>query len=111
MLEGIVGLSPSIEEVISHARCALQRQGAHPAAHGVPPLGFRPAHTVGDLIVQHLGDLEQEADKKGGIQQVLADHFAKVHKGNRVRLYTAVRATSAYVLQEGSSLHSTGRVG
>jgi hypothetical protein len=50
------------------------------AAHGVLPLEFKPAHTVGDLLVQHLEALEQEAAEKGGIQQVLAGHFAKVYK-------------------------------
>jgi hypothetical protein len=50
------------------------------AASGVLPLEFKPAHSVGDLLVQHLDDLEQEAGKKGGVQQVLADHFAKVYK-------------------------------
>jgi hypothetical protein len=49
-------------------------------AYGVLPLEFKPAHSVGDLLVQHLDDLEQEAGKKGGVQQVLADHFAKVYK-------------------------------
>jgi hypothetical protein len=29
---------------------------------------------------QHLEALEQEAEEKGGVQQVLADHFAKVYK-------------------------------
>ena len=49
-------------------------------ACGVLPLEFKPAHTVGDLLVQHLDALEDEADAKGGIQQVLEDHFAKVYK-------------------------------
>jgi hypothetical protein len=49
-------------------------------AHGVLPLEFKPAHSVGDLLVQHLDDLEQEAGKKGGVQQLLADHFARVYK-------------------------------
>lgn len=49
-------------------------------AHGVLPLEFKPVHSVGDLLVQHLDDLEQEADKKGGVQQMLADHFVKVYK-------------------------------
>jgi hypothetical protein len=49
-------------------------------AYGVLPLEFKPAHTVGDLVVQHLDALEQEAAKKGGIQHVLADHFANVYK-------------------------------
>jgi hypothetical protein len=50
------------------------------ASHGVLPLEFKPAYSVGDLLVQHLDALEQEAEKKGGVQQVLADHFAKVYK-------------------------------
>lgn len=49
-------------------------------AHGVLPLEFKPAHNIGDLIVQHLDTLEQEADRKGGAQQVLADHFARIYK-------------------------------
>jgi hypothetical protein len=35
---------------------------------------------MGDLLVQHLDDLEREAEDKGGLDQVLADHFAKVYK-------------------------------
>jgi hypothetical protein len=50
------------------------------ASHGVLPLEFKPAYSVGDLLLQHLEALEQEAEEKGGVQQVLADHFAKVHK-------------------------------
>jgi hypothetical protein len=50
------------------------------AAHGVLPLEFKPAYSVGDLLVQHLDQLEQEASEKGGIQQLLAEHFAKVYK-------------------------------
>jgi hypothetical protein len=49
-------------------------------AYGVLPLEFKPAHSIGDLLVQHLDALEQEAEKKGGVQQVLADHFARVYK-------------------------------
>jgi hypothetical protein len=49
-------------------------------ASGVLPLEFKPAYTVGDLVVQHLDALEQEAAKKGGVQHVLEDHFAKVYK-------------------------------
>ncbi len=49
-------------------------------AHGVLPLEFKPAHSVGDLLLQHLDALEQEAEEKGGVKQVLADHFAKVYK-------------------------------
>jgi hypothetical protein len=50
------------------------------ALHGVLPLEFKPAYSVGDLLLQHLEALEQEAEEKGSVQQVLADHFAKVYK-------------------------------
>ena len=50
------------------------------ASHGVLPLEFKPAYSVGDLLLQHLEALEQEAEKKGGVRQVLAEHFAKVYK-------------------------------
>jgi hypothetical protein len=50
------------------------------SARGVLPLEFKPAHSVGDLLVQHLDDLEGEAEDKGGLDQVLANHFAKVYK-------------------------------
>jgi hypothetical protein len=50
------------------------------SAEGVLPLEFKPAYSVGDLLLQHLDALEQEADEKGGIQRLLADHFAKVYK-------------------------------
>jgi hypothetical protein len=50
------------------------------ASHGVLPLEFKPAYSVGDPLLQHLDALEQEAEDKGGVQQVLAVHFAKVYK-------------------------------
>jgi hypothetical protein len=50
------------------------------ASHGVLPLEFKPAYSVGDLILQHLDALEQEAKEKGGIQRILAEHFAKAYK-------------------------------
>jgi hypothetical protein len=50
------------------------------AAHGVLPLAFKPVHNVTDLLVQHIDQLEQEAAEKGGVQQLLAAHFAKVYK-------------------------------
>jgi hypothetical protein len=49
-------------------------------AKGEPPLEFKPACSVGDLLLQHLDGIEQAAEEKGGIQQLLADHFAKVYK-------------------------------
>jgi hypothetical protein len=50
------------------------------ASHGVLPLEFKPAYSVGDLLLQHLDALVQEAEEKGGIHQMLAGHFAKVYK-------------------------------
>jgi hypothetical protein len=50
------------------------------ASHGVLPLEFKPAYSVGDLLLQHLDALEQEAEEKGGVQQLLADHFARIYK-------------------------------
>jgi hypothetical protein len=50
------------------------------SAKGVLPLAFKPAHSVGDLLTQHLDELEQEAERKGGVLQALTDHFAKVYK-------------------------------
>jgi hypothetical protein len=50
------------------------------AARGVLPLELKPAQSVADLLLQHLDDLEAEAEEKGGIEQVLGDHFAKVYK-------------------------------
>jgi hypothetical protein len=50
------------------------------ASHGVLPLEFKPAYSVGDLLLQHLDALEQDAEEKGGVQQMLADDFAKVYK-------------------------------
>src|SRR5215831_19508161 len=34
------------------------------ASHGVLPLEFKPAHSVGDLLLQHLDGLEQEVEEK-----------------------------------------------
>jgi hypothetical protein len=50
------------------------------ASHGVLPLEFKSACSVGDLLLQHLDALEREAEEKGGVQLVLADPFAKVYK-------------------------------
>jgi len=50
------------------------------AAKGVLPLEFKPAYSVGDLLMQHLDELEAEAEGKGGVQQLLDEHFAKVYK-------------------------------
>jgi hypothetical protein len=43
---------------------------------GVLPLEFKPAYSVGDLLTQHLDELGREAKGKGGVTQMLDDHFA-----------------------------------
>ncbi len=58
-------------------------------ARGVLPLHLKPAHSVGDLLTQHLDDLEAEAEVKGGVGQVLADHFARVYKVSAPRNFFA----------------------
>jgi hypothetical protein len=50
------------------------------SAKGVLPLEVKPAYSVGDLLTQHVDELEQEAERKGGVLQSLSDHFAKVYK-------------------------------
>jgi hypothetical protein len=50
------------------------------ASHDVLPLEFKPACSVADLLLQHLDALERDAEAKGGVQQLLADHFAKVYR-------------------------------
>ena len=50
------------------------------SAKGVLPLEFKPAHSVGDLLTQHLDELEQEAECKGGVAHILDGHFARVFK-------------------------------
>jgi hypothetical protein len=52
------------------------------SAKGVVPLEYKPTYSVGDLLTQHLDELEQEAERKGGALQVLSDHFAMVYKVN-----------------------------
>jgi hypothetical protein len=43
-------------------------------------LELRPVASVADLLVLRLDALQGEVDEKGGIEQVLADHFARVYK-------------------------------
>jgi hypothetical protein len=50
------------------------------ASLGVLPLEFKPAYSVDELLLQHLDALEQEAEEKGGAQQMLADHLAKAYR-------------------------------
>jgi len=50
------------------------------SAKGVLPLEFKPAYAIGDLLTQHLDELEDEAEGKGGVLQTLSDHFARVYR-------------------------------
>jgi hypothetical protein len=50
------------------------------SAQAVLPLEFKPAYSIGDLLTQHLDALEQEAEDKGGLHTLLANHFAKVYR-------------------------------
>jgi len=50
------------------------------SAKGALPLEFKPAYSVGELLTQHLDELEQEAELKGGVLKTLSDHFAKVYR-------------------------------
>jgi hypothetical protein len=60
------------------------------AARGVLPLHLKPATSVGELLMQHLDDLEAEAETKGGLTQVLIHHFAKAYKVSAPRdLFTS----------------------
>jgi hypothetical protein len=43
-------------------------------------LGVKPARSVGVPLAQHFDELDPEAEEKGGVQQLFADHFAKVYK-------------------------------
>jgi hypothetical protein len=50
------------------------------SAQAVLPLEFKPAYSIGDLLTQHLDALEQEAEDKGGLHNLLAHHFARVYR-------------------------------
>jgi hypothetical protein len=47
----------------------------------VLPLEFKPAYSVGDLLTQHLDELE-EAERKGDVLQTLGDHFGRIYKAS-----------------------------
>jgi hypothetical protein len=59
------------------------------SAKGVLPLEFKPAYSVGDLLTQHLDELDQEAERRGGVMQTLSDHFGKVYKAPAPRALAA----------------------
>jgi len=50
------------------------------AATGVLPLEFKPAYNVDDLVMQHMEELEREAEAKGGVMALVADHFTRIYK-------------------------------
>jgi hypothetical protein len=64
-------------------------------AAGVLPLEFKLAHSVGDLVVQRLDDLEREAAAKGGVQRLLVEHFSKIYKVTAPRAISGRTATLA----------------
>jgi hypothetical protein len=43
------------------------------------PQEFEPVHSICDLLTQYLNELEQEAERKGGVLQTLSDHFSRVY--------------------------------
>jgi hypothetical protein len=49
-------------------------------AYGVTAQQVKPVVSVADLVQQHLDALEAEAEEKGGIAQLLHDHFQKLYK-------------------------------
>lgn len=51
-----------------------------PMASGVTAQQIKPVVSVGDLVSLHLNDLEAEAEEKGGIAQLLHDHFSRIYK-------------------------------
>jgi hypothetical protein len=46
-------------------------------------------NSLGDLLTQHLDELEQEAERKGGVLQTLSDHFARVYRRSSTSLQAA----------------------
>jgi|GEM_PF-484750 len=49
-------------------------------AYGVTAQQIKPVVRVSDLVAQHLDALEAEAEEKGGIAQLLHDHFSRIYK-------------------------------
>jgi hypothetical protein len=47
---------------------------------GVLPLEFKPALSIGELLTQHLNELEDKTQRKGGVTRILEDQFAKVFR-------------------------------
>ncbi len=49
-------------------------------AYAVTAQQIKPVVSVADLLQQHLEVLESEAEEKGGVAQLLHDHFQKLYK-------------------------------
>jgi hypothetical protein len=49
-------------------------------SYGVTAQQIKPVVSVADLLQQHLEALETEAEEKGGVAQLLHDHFQRLYK-------------------------------
>jgi hypothetical protein len=86
----LCGVGRGMDEQFSHSEQLehrVQMVLGVVSAKEVLPLEFKPAYSVGDLLTQHVDELEQETAGTGGVLQALSDHFAKVYQVDR-----AVRA-------------------
>jgi len=77
------------------------------SAKGVLHQEFKPACSVGDLLTQHLDELEQEVERKGGVLQTLNDHFSKNYRIHLARKQMEQRnvAEGFPLLERLSALH------
>jgi hypothetical protein len=75
----------------------------------VLPLEFKPAHTVADLLVQHLEALEQDATEKGDRQQLLANRVAEVYKVGLTTHRAAQRREGACIQMRKRSFRTAGK--
>jgi hypothetical protein len=68
------------DEQVERVRHRLQTLLGVFDAYGVTAQQVKPVVSVADLFQQHLDALEAEAEEKGGIAQLLRDHFQKLYK-------------------------------
>jgi hypothetical protein len=59
------------------------------ASHGVLPLEFKPAYSVGDLLLQHLESLEQEAERARAGAPAAISGTSRGVSGDQVRGWTS----------------------
>jgi hypothetical protein len=52
------------------------------SANEAPPLEFKPARSVGDLLTQHLEELEREAKRTDGVLRALSAHSRQIFKAS-----------------------------